>query len=202
MTRPYAILRNLSVASTGEPFQAHGLGTGIEAVADLMAERVIQTEHLDPKNVIERAVARDVSAIAPVIPCSLIAPQVGASQQEAWGVKAVKADASSYTGADTVIAILDTGIARDHPSFQGITITEEDFTGSGNGDRQGHGTHCAGTIFGRDVNGTRIGVARGVTRALVGKVLRDDGRGNSDMVFSALLWALNPTSPIRALWRI
>ena len=28
----------------------------------------------------------------------------------------------------------------------------------------GHGTHCAGTIFGRNVDGTRIGVAPGINR--------------------------------------
>ena len=41
----------------------------------------------------------------------------------------------------------------------------------------GHGTHCAGTIFGRDVDGMRIGVARGVKKALIGKVLGRDGGG-------------------------
>jgi subtilisin family serine protease len=66
---------------------------------------------------------------------------------------------------------------------------EQDFTGSGNGDHQGHGTHCAGTIFGRDVAGQRIGIARGVTRALIGKVLDDNGSGRSEWLFDGLQWA-------------
>ncbi|HET8643960.1 MAG TPA: S8 family serine peptidase, partial [Vicinamibacteria bacterium] len=88
------------------------------------------------------------------------------------------------------VAVLDTGIDGGHAAFTGVTLKEEDFSGSGNGDRQGHGTHCAGTIFGRDVSGTRIGVARGVTQALIGKVLDDQGRGSSDALFRAMNWAL------------
>jgi subtilisin family serine protease len=107
----------------------------------------------------------------------------------AWGVTAVGAGASDRDGSGISPAILDTGIDAAHPAFTGVTLVEEDFTGSGNGDRQGHGTHCAGTVFGRDVDGTRIGVARGVSRALIGKVLGDDGSGESDMLFRGIQWA-------------
>jgi subtilisin family serine protease len=87
------------------------------------------------------------------------------------------------------VAILDTGIAKNHPAFAGVTLVEQDFTGEGNGDTHGHGTHCAGTVFGRDVDGTRIGVARGVKKALIGKVLGDQG-GGSDAIVRAINWAL------------
>jgi hypothetical protein len=89
-----------------------------------------------------------------------------------------------------VVAVLDTGIDAGHPAFTGLTLVEEDFTGSGNGDRVGHGTHCAGTVLGRDVDGTRIGVARGVSKALIGKVLGDDGRGSSEAMFQGIQWAV------------
>ena len=65
-----------------------------------------------------------------------------------------------------------------------------DFTGEGDGDLQGHGTHCAGTILGRPVDGTRIGVAPGVTRALIGKVLDRNGSGGSEALFNAITWAV------------
>ena len=87
------------------------------------------------------------------------------------------------------MAVLDTGIDAGHPAFAGVHLVETDFTGSGTGDKQGHGTHCAGTILGRDVGGTRIGVAPGVTEARIGKVLGDDGRGRSDWMFAGLQWA-------------
>ena len=89
-------------------------------------------------------------------------------------------DRSTWTGEGVTVAVLDTGIDSKHPAFAGVDIVEKDFTGTGNGDRQGHGTHCAGTIFGRDVDGKRIGVARGVKRALIGKVLGDEGGGDSE----------------------
>jgi subtilisin family serine protease len=44
-------------------------------------------------------------------------------------------------------------------------------------------------VFGRDCGG-RIGVARGVQRALIGKVLNDSGTGQSDWIFEALTWAM------------
>ncbi|AMY08257.1 Major intracellular serine protease precursor [Luteitalea pratensis] len=107
----------------------------------------------------------------------------------AWGVTAVKADVSIFDGTDVIVAVLDTGIAQAHPAFTGVTIVEKDFTGEGNGDKYGHGTHCAGTVFGRDVNGTRIGVARGVNKALIGKVLGASG-GGSDAIVRAINWVI------------
>jgi subtilisin family serine protease len=109
----------------------------------------------------------------------------------AWGIGAVGADRSPRTGDGVVVAVLDTGIDASHPAFDGVDLVQEDFTGEGNGDGHGHGTHCAGTIFGRDVNGMRIGVARGVRRALIGKVLGEGGGGSSDQIVKAILWAVD-----------
>jgi subtilisin family serine protease len=127
------------------------------------------------------------------MPTRLIQPLAAdapASDTGNWGIGAVGADTSQYTGKDTVVAVLDTGIDRNHAAFAGMTLVEQDFSGSGDGDHVGHGTHCAGTIFGRDVEGTRIGIARGVTRALIGKVLGDNGSGSADMAFRGIQWAL------------
>jgi subtilisin family serine protease len=67
-------------------------------------------------------------------------------------------------------------------------LAQKDFTGEGTGDVNGHGTHCAGTVFGREIEGVRIGVAPGVTRALIGKVLGSRG-GSSESILNAILWA-------------
>ncbi|MHC1789867.1 S8 family peptidase [Solidesulfovibrio sp.] len=132
----------------------------------------------------------DVLAVTIPMPTRLVEP-VGmpAAAGATWGIGAVGADLSAFTGKGVVVAVLDTGIDHTHPAFAGVDLMEQDFSGSGNGDQQGHGTHCAGTIFGRDVGGTRIGVARGVGKALIGKVLTTTG-GSSEMLFSGLLWAL------------
>lgn len=107
-----------------------------------------------------------------------------------WGLDAVGAAHSNFTGKGVVVAVLDTGIDRSHEAFEGVTLVEKDFSGEGDGDTNGHGTHCAGTIFGRDVGGKRIGVAPGVEKALIGKVLRADGGGDSGMIFAAMNWAI------------
>ena len=69
------------------------------------------------------------------------------------------------------VAVLDTGIAASHEAFRDVELIEKDFTGEGNGDRHGHGTHVAGTIFGRTVGEIRYAVAPGVGRALIGKII-------------------------------
>ena len=134
-----------------------------------------------------------IIAMARAMPTRLIAPSEAPASAAAggptWGVTRVGAVASPFTGAGVRVAVLDTGIDASHPAFAGVNLIQQDFSGSGNGDGNGHGTHCAGTSFGRDVSGTRIGVAPGVTEALIGKVLGNDGSGSSEMLFDALKWA-------------
>lgn len=107
-----------------------------------------------------------------------------------WGLEAVGATSSGMTGSGVVVAVLDTGIDRDHEAFSNTRILEKDFSRSATGDRHGHGTHCAGTIFGSDVGGHRIGVAPGVRQALIGKILDDTGRGETPWMFEGIRWAL------------
>jgi subtilisin family serine protease len=131
------------------------------------------------------------------MPTRLIQPKRGEGQSKAnegkvaWGVDASGAVKSKRDGSGVTVAVLDTGIEADHTAFVGVDLIRSDFTDNAGtaADAEGHGTHCAGTAFGRDVDGIRIGVAPGVTRALIGKVLADDGGGDSTMLFDALNWA-------------
>jgi subtilisin family serine protease len=194
--RRFTILRNIADSPTTDPFSA-GFTAGIAAETETVVRPKIESAELSMKDVLD--VSRDptVVGIAPPMPIKLIqlvedkpgTATAAAAAQKAWGIEAVKADSSPFTGDGVVVAILDTGIDKGHAAFQGVQIVEQDFSGSGNGDQQGHGTHCAGTIFGRDVNGTRIGVARGVQKALIGKVLDSNGRGDSEMLFRGMQWA-------------
>lgn len=106
-----------------------------------------------------------------------------------WGVQAVGAPQSQFDGAGIKVAVLDTGIDPTHPAFNGVNLTRKNFTAEGDDDQNGHGTHCAGTIFGRDVNGLRIGVATGVTDAIIGKVLGQGG-GSSAKLVEAIQWSV------------
>lgn len=134
-------------------------------------------------------------AIAPAFPLKLIAPVASqdistTSAESLWGIDAVGATTSPYDGSDITVAVLDTGIDPDHSAFAGVKLVQKNFTTESDDDLDGHGTHCAGTIFGQDVEGTRIGIARNVKRALIGKVLGTGG-GSSTTIAQAIQWAVN-----------
>ncbi|MES9948990.1 MAG: S8 family serine peptidase [Candidatus Thiodiazotropha sp.] len=135
-------------------------------------------------------------AIAPAMPMQLIEPvesssvAVTADTEHTWGIEAVKATDSNFDGNGITVAVLDTGIDPNHPAFAGINLVRKNFTSEGDDDQNGHGTHCAGTIFGQDVERTRIGIARNIERALIGKVLGLGG-GSSATIAKAIQWAVN-----------
>jgi subtilisin family serine protease len=138
---------------------------------------------------------KGVDCVAPVIPLKLIAPVSFNAPVEpkgpdcTWGIKAVGADTSKFTGDGAVVAVLDTGIDPTHEAFVGIELVRRNFTTEADDDLHGHGTHCAGTIAGRKIGGFRIGVAPGIKKLLIGKVLGEGG-GGSDTLVTAIQWAL------------
>lgn len=157
----------------------------------------VRTAEMSAKEAADERRRKGVRMVGVSMPTRLIEPKRGngtrraSAGKPAWGIEACGAATSRLDGSGVTVAVLDTGIAHNHPAFAGMELILSDFTEEGGtaGDVDGHGTHCAGTIFGRDVDSVRIGVARGVTRALVGKVLSDDGRGDSTVLFDALNWA-------------
>lgn len=201
MTRPYVILHEQRPRMAGpalesvgaRPGAGPGAGTrGIEAPA-----AKVEVDTLSPATAHALVQTKKVAAAAPVMPMKLIAPVQAAVAEvapsaggSAWGVAAVKADSSPFDGSDIVVAVLDTGIDPAHPAFAGVQLVRRNFTAAGDDDTHGHGTHCAGTIFGRAVGGMRIGVAPGVAKALIGKVLGPGG-GGSDRIAEAIQWAVN-----------
>jgi subtilisin family serine protease len=187
--RKYVILSGGSTRR-GPPLRARAF--------DGLADAKLTTAELADSDVIDARRDPKTRAIAPVMPTTLIKPKSGSDKRcdaDGWGLRAIGADRSTYDGAGVTVAVLDTGIDRTHPAFAGVKLVPRDFTGTSVDDGNGHGTHCAGTIFGRDV-GVRIGVARGVSRALIGKVLGDNGGGTSEMIFSALQWAMEERADI------
>lgn len=183
------------------------------------ADTVIRSEDLSKADVTDLYRDPSVLAAAPDMPVKLIAPVKVAAQTSAhnlsgslldnnlppsprtlqddtdstWGIKAVRADSSPYTGDGAAVAILDTGIDSTHERFAGVDIVTRNFTEDAEGhDIQGHGTHCAGTVFGQAVAGKpRIGVAPGVSKAIIGKVLGGEhGGGTTTWIAQGIQWAI------------
>jgi subtilisin family serine protease len=111
------------------------------------------------------------------------------------GVLAVGAHTTPYTGQGVTVAILDTGIDETHPAFKGKVLIKQDFTGDSVGnsedvrDIDGHGTHCAATICGAPVADIRVGVAPGVVKLCVGKVLGQRAC-TLEMLLKGMFWAV------------
>jgi len=121
--------------------------------------------------------------------------QVGALKMPD-GLVAIGAHTTPFTGQGVTVAILDTGIDESHPAFQGKTIVKKDFTGEGRNDQDvidnvGHGTHCAATICAAPAADIRVGVAFGVVKLCVGKVLGNKRGGTLEMLLNGLFWAVH-----------
>jgi subtilisin len=89
--------------------------------------------------------------------------------------------------------VLDTGLDLNHPDFAGRNIQSKSFVANETvDDRQGHGTHTAGTIAGPKISnmGRRYGVAPGV-ELFVGKVLDNGGSGRELDILEGINWAID-----------
>jgi subtilisin family serine protease len=109
-----------------------------------------------------------------------------------WGIQAVGADKSPYTGKNIRIAVLDTGLDLQHPDFANRTIVSQSFIdGEAAQDGNGHGTHCAGIAGGPASVATapRYGVAVDAD-LYIGKVLSDAGSGGDAAVLEGINWAI------------
>ena len=103
--------------------------------------------------------------------------------REAWGVD----------GSGMTVAILDTGINRNHVDFTGRIVEEVNFTSDNGGhpadaaDGNGHGTHVAGIAV---ANGVSRGIAPSA-RIVAIKVLRNNNLGETEDFAAGLSWVLD-----------
>lgn len=97
--------------------------------------------------------------------------------------------AKGLRGRGVTVAVLDTGIDRQHAvnTFGGRIKAIQSFTGDDGYDQQGHGTWCIGAV-----GDARYGYgAAPECTMLVGKVLGNDGNGSEEAIINAMNWAVS-----------
>jgi len=126
--------------------------------------------------------------------------EVTTSSSASWGLDRIGAPSRSTTGIGVHVYVLDTGLLTTHSDFGGRAISTVDMSSESlveckgaTGcavDRQGHGTHCAGSA-----TGTTYGVAPGAGVHGI-KVLGDNGSGSWSWSIEAMDWlVLNAERP-------
>ena len=130
-----------------------------------------------------------------------------ASQSVPWGIKAIYNDNNlTYTtgGSNVRIAVLDTGVNVNHNDLYYNAEQCKDFTQSAPlvtnscTDRNGHGTHVAGTALGEGGDDRRgvYGVAPN-SKLWAYKVLNDSGSGYADDIANAIRHAADQAASQR-----
>ncbi len=116
--------------------------------------------------------------------------------QFTWGLQATRAHTSRFTGNGVRVAVLDTGIDVNHPDFVGRLAParmRSFISGEPVDDRNGHGTHCAGTSLGfqQRINGIRRYGCAYRAELYVGKVLANNGTGADAGILAGINWAIS-----------
>src|SRR6185369_15108994 len=108
---------------------------------------------------------------------------------------------SGFKGKDVNIAVLDSGIDKDHHEIGSRVDAQLDFTGEGRvDDPYGHGTHVASLVagIGHVGKGAYTGVAP-EAKIINLRVLNGDGLGAVSQVLNALNWIIAPVDPTKPL---
>ncbi|CAG6390780.1 Subtilase family protein [Actinacidiphila cocklensis] len=108
---------------------------------------------------------------------------------------------AGYDGTGVKIAVLDTGVDKDHRDLAGQVTDVQNFSTADNPDDHfGHGTHVASIAAGTGAQsgGTYKGVAPGA-KIISGKVLDDDGFGDDSNILAGLEWAAESGAKIANL---
>src|SRR5215208_283241 len=124
-------------------------------------------------------------------------------RDEQWGLEMVHAQEAwpTSTGVGAVVAVIDTGVQRDHPDLGGglvsgfVYVGDDPIEGGDEDgdptDGNGHGTHVTGIIAANRDNGVGItGVAPGA-RVMPIRVLDDNGEGYADDTIKGIEYAID-----------
>ena len=125
----------------------------------------------------------------------------GPPQSIPYGISLVNAPLvwERTKGTGVRVAVLDTGISMYHPD-RGNVAASVSFAMDGSNvipveDFHGHGTHTSGTIAAADNNIGVVGVAPEAD-LLIGKVLDNNGSGDTSWVISGIEWAVTNNAKV------
>jgi subtilisin family serine protease len=141
--------------------------------------------------------------IAGVVALATAGPAFAADEfrAEQWGLDVVHAEDAwpTSTGVGALVAVIDTGVQRDHPDLGGRLVDGFDYVGDDVDDPDtdkdptdlnGHGTHVSGIVVANRDNGEGIaGVAPGA-RVMPLRVLDENGEGYADDTIKGIDYAI------------
>jgi type VII secretion-associated serine protease mycosin len=125
------------------------------------------------------------------------APTTGADPMRAqqWDFAKINAQKAwqKSTGANVVVAVIDTGVDATHPDLKGQVLAEYDVinstTNATSSDENGHGTHVAGTIAADAGNEIGISGIAPHAKILPIRVLDKDGSGYMSDAATGIIYA-------------
>lgn len=149
-------------------------------------------------------VAAVVLALVPPAAARPARAQSDPLQPRQWGLANVEAPAAwpVATGAGAVVAVVDTGVDKDHPELAGRLTGGASWIDCGKrvkppcttsaawDDRNGHGTHVAG-IAAAPLDGQGVAGVAPDARVMPVRVLDAEGSGFSDDVADGIRWAVD-----------
>ena len=95
--------------------------------------------------------ASAVAAPSPTNGSGTVTPAAVDESRATWGLQAVGATTSTFTGQGVNVAVLDTGFDLGHPDFEGRNpLTRSFVSGEQVQDGNGHGAHCSARPAGRE----------------------------------------------------
>jgi len=118
--------------------------------------------------------------------------ELGEDPASLWGLQKIglpkiRAEFPQLDGSGIRVGVLDTGIQSKHPELPG-GATFKDFVSNlpRPYDDHGHGTHCSGTITGK-----QVGIAPKAS-LIVGKIFGAAGSGSDSTILRAMQWIFDP----------
>lgn len=164
------------------------------SVSPELIHRVLAPASPEELTAAYRLVVGDLTQhLQPAAPPPAAPPYFRDTDEYTWGLQAVRAISSSYSGKGVKVAVLDTGFDLEHPDFAGRSVTAQSFIeGEDPQDGHGHGTHCIGTSCGPRTPGMgrRYGIAY-EAEIYAGKVLSNEGSGSDAQVLAGMSWAID-----------